>query len=166
MRRMREVTVTMPVEVAQAEGMAYSLWLPDGPPRGGVVILHGAASSKESHHDFCRLLVSGGFGALAFDQRGHGASPGPLGASAIDDIAAMATLLREQIGGPGAAIALRGSSMGGYLSLVAAARVQARAVIAVCPASDEGLRRGLHRGTLGFAADVPALDAVLGEHPV
>jgi fermentation-respiration switch protein FrsA (DUF1100 family) len=54
--------------------------------------------------------------------------------------------------------------MGGYLAIVAASAVGARAVVAICPASGEGLRRGLRAGTLRFDADVSALDAFLAEH--
>ncbi len=54
--------------------------------------------------------------------------------------------------------------MGGYLAIVAAPLAGARAVVAICPATAEGLRRGLRTEAFGFDADVPALDAVLAEH--
>jgi alpha-beta hydrolase superfamily lysophospholipase len=153
----------LPSEVDARDGLAYSLWLPDGgrPPPGGIVILHGAGSCKENHHDFARAARAAGFAALAFDQRGHGASPGPMGAGVIDEIAAMAALLRERIGDRDAPLALRGSSMGGYLAIVAAPAAKAGAVIAICPASGEGLRRGLVSGRFQFEADVAALEAML-----
>ena len=37
-------------------------------------------------------------------------------------------------------------------------------VIAICPATEEGLRRGLREGRFEMRADVDALDAWLGEH--
>ena len=37
-------------------------------------------------------------------------------------------------------------------------------MIAICPATEEGLRRGLRDGELEMRADVGALDAWLGEH--
>ncbi|MDQ6605125.1 MAG: lysophospholipase [Actinomycetota bacterium] len=161
--RMRTVTDALPAQIAQRDGLAYSLWLPDPgrPVRGGVVILHGAGSCKESHHDFARALLGAGFAALAFDQRGHGASDGPMDARVADDVASMAAVLREGIGDPGAPIALRGSSMGGLLAILAAARVDARAVVAICPASAAGLRRGIAAGRFGFAADIDALEGLL-----
>jgi uncharacterized protein len=61
-------------------------------------------------------------------------------------------------------IEVRGSSLGGYLAIVAAAASEAHAVVAICPASAEGLRRGLARGNLGFEADAQALDAFLEAH--
>jgi pimeloyl-ACP methyl ester carboxylesterase len=127
------------------------------------VILHGAGSCKESHHDFARALLPAGFAALAFDQRGHGASEAPMDARALADIAAMVSLLRDRIG-LDKPIALRGSSMGGYFALVAAEAVRADAVVAICPASAGGLRRGLAAGGLRFDADAEALDRLLSEH--
>jgi alpha-beta hydrolase superfamily lysophospholipase len=153
----------LPSETEVHHGLAYSLWLPDSgrPPLGGVVILHGAGSCKENHHDFARAAVAAGFAALAFDQRGHGASAGPMDARALEDIALMAALLRERMGDREAAVALRGSSMGGYLAITAAPLANARALVAICPASGEGLRRGLVSGAFQFDADVPALERML-----
>jgi pimeloyl-ACP methyl ester carboxylesterase len=129
-----------------------------------VVILHGAGSRKESHHDYARLVLGAGFGAIAFDQRGHGDSPGAMDGRVLDDIAAMAGRLREAAGDPSLPIAVRGSSMGGYLALVAAPLVRARAVVAICPASAGALRRGLQSGAFEFAADAPALEGMLERH--
>ena len=140
-------------------GLAYALFLPDGPPRGSVLILHGASSAKESHFDFARACRAHGFAALAFDARGHGESEGELGATVLDDLAAMAALLPA-----GAPLALRGSSMGGYLAIVGAERVGARAVVAICPAGAAMLRRGLENDAFEFRADALALDAFLAEH--
>jgi uncharacterized protein len=163
-RRMRTVSVARPAEMAIHDGLAYSLWLPAGEPKGAVVILHGAASCKESHHDFARFVLPAGFAAIAFDQRGHGASDGPMDGRALDDVASMASLLRERLGEPDAPLAVRGSSMGGCLAILAAPIVRARAVVAICPASVEGLRRALANGTLEFDVDVPSLDAMLARH--
>jgi len=163
---MRTIVPVLPAETGSADGLAYTLWLPDDdrPLKGGVVILHGAGSCKENHHDCARGLLATGFAALAYDQRGHGQSDGPMDARALDDVAAMAGLLRHRAGAQGLPVALRGSSMGGYLAIVAAPLSDARAVIAVCPASAEGLRRGLAAGRLGFAVDIRALDGLLAEH--
>src|ERR1035437_9860671 len=165
-RRMRTITPVLPTETGVRDGLAYSLWVPE--PKhaiaGGIVILHGAGSCKENHHDFARAALGAGFASLAFDQRGHGASEGPMDASVLDDVAAMAALLRSSTGGPDLPVALRGSSMGGYLAVLAAPGVSAQAIVAICPASAEGLRRGLAAGTLRFDAEVPALDSFLERH--
>ncbi len=163
---MRTVSAVLPMAAGSREGLAYTLWRPQGeaPARGGIVILHGAGSCKESHYDFARAAIALGLAALAFDQRGHGESAGPMDARALDDVVAMASLLREAIGDPAAPIALRGSSMGGYLAILAAQCAQASAVVAICPASPAGLRRGLAAGSLRFDADVEALEALLLAH--
>jgi pimeloyl-ACP methyl ester carboxylesterase len=164
-RRMRVIKPVLPTEVDKRDGLAYSLFAPaDGPISGGVVILHGAGSCKESHHDFARALLPVGLASIAFDQRGHGDSDGPMDGRAIADVAAIAALLRERCSNPELAVALRGSSMGGHLALVGAEACGARAVVAICPASTAGLRRGLAAGTLRFDADVPALDALLARY--
>jgi uncharacterized protein len=166
MPRARTVAPALPTEVATHHGLAYSLWLPAAgvPARGGVVILHGAGSCKESHHDFARAVLAAGFAAVAFDQRGHGASDGPMDGRAIEDIRSIGALLRARIGDPAAPVALRGSSMGGCFAILAAAPARASAVVAISPASTAGLRRGVAAGTLQFQADAPALDAFLAEH--
>ena len=165
MPRARPVTVELPTETGVHDGLAYSLWLPRTPASGGVVVLHGAGSCKENHHDFARAAIGSGLAAIAFDQRGHGESAGPMDGRAVDDIAHIADLLRERIGsGPNPPIALRGSSMGGYLALVSAAPARAAAVVAICPASAEGLGRGLTEGRFEFQADEPALHAFLATH--
>jgi alpha-beta hydrolase superfamily lysophospholipase len=162
--RLRTITPELPSEIGVHDGLAYSLWLPKQPARGGVVVLHGADSCKENHHDYARAALAAGLAAVAFDQRGHGDSEGPLDGRALEDVRAIATMLRARLGAPDAPLALRGSSMGGYLALVCAGPVSAAAVVAVCPASAAGLRRGLAERRFSFAADEPALDAFLSEH--
>src|SRR5207342_1277325 len=128
---MRHPTPDPPAEAGMRDGLAYTLWLPDEDPAGGVVILHGAGSCKENHQDFARAARSAGLAAVVFDQRGHGASGGALDHRALGDVATMASLL------PPGPVALRGSSMGGWMALCAAAGVDAAAVIAICPAPSE-----------------------------
>jgi pimeloyl-ACP methyl ester carboxylesterase len=163
MRRLRTVTVPPPAERGHHAGLAYSLWLADGARAtgGGVVILHGAGSSQESHYDFARAALAAGHGAIAFDQRGHGHSAGPMDGDPVADVLAIGALLRARLGDDLAPLALRGSSMGGCFALLAAEPLGAAAVVAICPASPAGLRRGLARGGLRFEADSEALDAFL-----
>jgi alpha-beta hydrolase superfamily lysophospholipase len=165
--RLRTVTPLLPAETGSLDGLAYTLWLPPSPQppaRAGVVVLHGADSCKESHNDFARAAVSSGLAAICFDQRGHGESTGPLGAGALEDVAAVGARLRHALGNAEAPLAVRGSSMGGYLAILSAPVLRAGAAVAICPASAEGLRRGLHEGRFGFVADMEALDAFLDAH--
>jgi pimeloyl-ACP methyl ester carboxylesterase len=136
-------------------GLAYLRVEGAAPPRGGVVILHGAGSRKENHLDFARLCADAGLAAIAFDQRGHGASEGALGAGALDDVAAIAGLL------PAGPLFVRGSSMGGFVALAAAQLVGARAVVAICPASGAQLLAGLRARLFDFRADVAGLERIL-----
>jgi alpha-beta hydrolase superfamily lysophospholipase len=158
------VTEALPSEIGRERGLAYSLWLPARPPSGGVIVLHGAGSCKESHHDYARVLIAAGFAALTFDQRGHGDSDGPMDDRVLDDVGALAALLRAASGQPELPLALRGSSMGGYVAILAAPAIGARAVVAICPAGAGSLRRGVHAGALRFDADVVRLDRFLAEH--
>ena len=164
-RLSRTVNPVRPADVGRHEGLAYTLWLPTGEraARGGVVILHGAGSCKESHHDFARRLIAAGLAAIAFDQRGHGESDGPMDGRVLDDVSSIAALLRARCSAPDLPLVLRGSSMGGCLALLAAPLVEPQAVVAICPASTEGLRRGLRSGRFGFEADAPTLDALFAE---
>ena len=127
-----------------------------------MVILHGAGSCKESHHDFARRLIAAGLAAIAFDQRGHGESDGPMDGRVLEDVASISDVLRSACDVPELPLALRGSSMGGCFALLAAPMVDAHAVVAIAPASPAGMRRALHAGTFQLNADVPALDAFLG----
>jgi len=150
---MRHPTPTSP-ELGTHDGLAYALFLPppEHEPDVGVVILHGAGSAKESHFDFARGCRADGMAALAYDARGHGASEGSFGPGAFDDVLAMAELL----GAHAPVIALRGSSMGAFQAIHAAAQRCGSicAVVAICPAPDDGLRMFLRSGhDLHFRCD-------------
>jgi alpha-beta hydrolase superfamily lysophospholipase len=165
MARLRTVTPVLPARIARHDGLAYALWIPEKRPvRAGVVILHGAGSSKESHYDYARALLPAGFAAVAFDQRGHGESDDRLDGRALADVAGIARVLREACEDPALPLVLRGSSMGGFMALAAARAIGASAVVAICPAPAAGLRRGLRSPDRRFEADVEALDALLAEY--
>ena len=154
-----EHPVPAPPQLGELDGLAYALFEPEGEPRAGVVILHGGGSAKESHFDFARGCRADGIVALAYDARGHGRSEGEFGPGALDDVLAMVELLR----GPTGAVALRGSSMGGFQAIHAAARDPSLcAVVAICPAPDDLLLRALRSGQpLDFRCDAPATEAWL-----
>ena len=65
---MRTVRAEPPVETGTTEGLAWARFAPaaavDAPPAGGVVVLHGADSSKEHHADFAQACAAGGLAAL------------------------------------------------------------------------------------------------------
>jgi pimeloyl-ACP methyl ester carboxylesterase len=134
-----------PPELGERDGLSYALFVPDGEPKGGVVILHGAGSAKESHYDFGRLCRSYDMAAVAYDARGHGRSAGEWGPTAPGDALAMCDLVREHA----PKVAIRGSSMGGFTAIHAAALdPSVAAVVAICPAPAQLLLRGLRAGRL------------------
>jgi uncharacterized protein len=151
-----EHPVPAPPELGEHDGLAHALFLPEGEPRAGVVILHGAGSAKESHFDFARGCRAEGIAALAYDARGHGRSHGRFGPGAVDDALAMVALLRGHV----EQVALRGSSMGGFQAIHAAARDPSLCgVVAICPAPEDLLLRMLRSDEpLRFDCDVPATE--------
>ena len=151
------------------QGRPYWLWLPSGDgPWPGMLIIHGAGSRKENHGDFARLCAAGGWAALSYDQRGHGDSTDEMGPKALADVGRMARFLGAVDGVDRARICARGSSMGGFMAIHAAATSEAvRGVIAICPAGEEDLLRGLRDDDLDFRAGPEAraaLAAWLEEH--
>jgi alpha-beta hydrolase superfamily lysophospholipase len=144
-------------ELGTRDGLAYALFLPEEAPIAGVVICHGAGSAKESHFDFARTARDRGLAALAYDAHGHGRSEGALGPGLVGDALGMCDLMREHA----PEVALRGSSLGGFTAIMAAAASNGgvRAVVALCPAPGDLLARGLRAETLdGFRADVERLE--------
>lgn len=144
-----------------AFSLAHAIDRPEGAAWGGLVILHGAGSRKENHADMARAAAAAGLVAVRFDMRGHGETGGLLDGRAVEDVAGAAALVPA-----GLRVFLRGSSMGGYLALVAARAAGAAAVVAICPASAPLLARGLRTGELEVAADTAALQAFLADHPL
>ncbi len=145
------------------------LWLPDSPPPWpAMVIVHGAGSRKENHGDFGRACAASGWAALGFDQRGHGASVDGMSPAALGDVGKMARFLAGVEGVDAARVCVRGSSMGGFMAIQAAATSEAVAgAIAICPAGADHLIRGLRSGSLEMRLDPGAegsLEAWLAEH--
>jgi uncharacterized protein len=152
-------------------GLAYALWLPNAPVgqearAPGMLILHGAGSRKENHADFARLCASRGWAALSFDARGHGETGGELSGDAVEDVVEMARYLAATDGVDRRRVAVRGSSLGGFLAIQAAAAApEITAVIAICPAGEDDLARGLRSGRLDMRVSDPvALEAWLLAH--
>jgi uncharacterized protein len=161
--------VTAPSQLGVHEGRPYMLWLPDTPPPWrAMVVLHGAGSRKENHGDFGRACASSGWAALAYDQRGHGEADDGMSPEALADVGRMARFLAAVEGVDKARVCVRGSSMGGFMAIQAAATSDAIvAAIAICPAGAQHLTRGLQAGELRMRIDpagASALAAWLAEH--
>ncbi|MBM3664483.1 MAG: abhydrolase domain-containing 18 [Actinobacteria bacterium] len=107
----------------------------------GVVVLHGFGSRKENHLDFAGRVADAGMWAVVPDLRGHGETGGPMDEGMIGDVLACLDHLESRGAGP---LGLRGSSMGGFLSLIAAPmHPRVGALVALCPAQQEPLARRL-----------------------
>ncbi|HYX11979.1 MAG TPA: alpha/beta fold hydrolase, partial [Candidatus Acidoferrum sp.] len=114
--------VSRPSDMGIHEGRPYLLWLPETPPPWrAMLILHGAGSQKENHGDFGRACAASGWAAIAYDQRGHGESPDLMSAEALADVGRMARLLSDVDGVDRSRVCVRGSSMGGFMAIQAAA---------------------------------------------
>lgn len=151
------------------EGRPYWLWLPKSEGTWpGMVILHGAGSRKENHGDFARMCAAGGWAAIAYDQRGHGEAADEMGPTALGDVVKMARFLASHDRVDPRRVCVRGSSMGGFWAIHAAATSEAIAgAIAICPAGERHLRRMLAGKQLDFRISErsrEALAAWLGEH--
>ena len=129
-----------PITVPSRDGLPLAALLLQGAPGApGVVMLHGAGSRKENHLDFAERLADAGMWALVPDLRGHGETGGQMDAGMPGDVLACLDDLHARGAGR---LGLRGSSMGGFLSLVAAPQHPGvRAVVAICPARPESLAR-------------------------
>jgi uncharacterized protein len=136
-----------PDSAGKQDGLAYNLWLAKDNGAPGVVIVHGAGSRKENHADFARVAVAAGWGALAFDLPGHGESENEMSGDAVGAVIRMVRMLAEQPEIDPHRVAVRGSSLGGFLAIQAAAETKEIAgVIAICPADEKDLVRGVRRG--------------------
>src|SRR4051794_41454508 len=107
-RTIRTIEVAEPHDAGTIDGLAYALSRPEGPAEGGVVVCHGASSQKENHLDFARACLAHGMAAVAFDQRGHGATGGMLDGRPLQDGPTIAGPL------PPGPVGLRGASTGGW----------------------------------------------------
>ena len=137
------------------------MWMPSGERIGGVVVLHGSGSCKENQYDVAREFAAAGIAAVCFDQRGHGTSDGPMDERILTDVATIAELL------PAGPLALRGSSMGGWIALAAADLCNADVIVAICPATADQLAYGITSDRVDFNADSEAICTVLnaGDQP-
>jgi len=133
-----------------------------------MVILHGAGSRKENHGDFARMCAAGGWAAISYDQRGHGDSADEMSPAALGDVAKMARFLASHERVDATRICVRGSSMGGFWAIHAAATSSSIAgAITICPAGEEHLRRMLAAKKLDFRLSESSRDSLaawLSEH--
>jgi alpha-beta hydrolase superfamily lysophospholipase len=103
----------------------WQAWEPDGPVRGAVVIVHGAAEHGGRYAYVAERLAAEGYAAYALDHRGHGRSDGPRAMierldRLVDDLGLFLTRVREDHGGRRPFLV--GHSLGGAVALTYAMR--------------------------------------------
>ena len=146
-----------PNATGREDGLAWARFEPEGTPTGGVLILHGAGSQKENHYEIAREMTASGLAAICFDQRGHGESDGPMDGRIVSDAVTIASLFDHL------PVGIRGSSMGGWVTLASAEEIGAKALVPICPTTAAQLTLGAEAGYFQFEADVPALVNRLAE---
>jgi alpha-beta hydrolase superfamily lysophospholipase len=91
---------------------------PSGDARGTIVIVHGLGEHIGRYAHVAASLNQRGWRVVGYDQRGHGASPGPRGGlghgdDLLRDLAQVVDTLRAESGGP---LVLLGHSLGGLVA--------------------------------------------------
>lgn len=110
---------------ADGTGVATYTWLPEQTrPRAFVQIAHGAAEHALRYDRFARHLTAHGYGVVASDHRGHGATAQYTGGygvagddawrSVVDDLKAVGDQVRDLY--PGTPVLLLGHSLGSMLA--------------------------------------------------
>ena len=153
-------------------GATALLEMPDGQPlrlhdwplpqaRGGVLLVHGLGEHAGRYGDLARWFNAHGYAARAWDQRGHGESPGPRGVlSHPDDLLAdLAVVHADYARTLGAAPLLLGHSMGGLVALRAVLdeRITPQALVLSSPALRSHASPGLRRLAATLARLAPNL---------
>lgn len=110
-------------------------------PRAALINLHGLGDHGGLYPMVADALVPRGFAVHAYDQRGHGRSPGQRGyvrrwSDYTDDLARFVALVRSEENAP---VFVMGNSLGGLVALdyVEQAAEQPAGIIAVAPALGE-----------------------------
>jgi uncharacterized protein len=86
------------VTLQTEDGVALQAWYRPGTNGRAIILAHGAGASRESLRPYADLLARHGYGVLAVDLRGHGASEGNtnrLGWQGTRDIGAAVNFLAK-----------------------------------------------------------------------
>lgn len=151
---MKQEAVFFPSPAGRLAGVIHH---PCGDSRGCVITCHGLLSSKDSDK-FTTLgeyFAEEGLTVLRFDFSGCGESEGSFEDTTItqryEDLIAALTFMQSRLPSDAQSIGLLGSSMGGYVSLLAASRYEAvTAVVAwATPFDFEDLHEAINLPTAG-----------------
>lgn len=114
------------VELSEGGRRYRRAWLPDE-PRRVLVLVHGFAEHTGRYDEMAMHFAGHGFAVHAYDQAGHGRSPGPRGhvdrfERLVDELDRFLELVGEDH--PGLPRVLVGHSMGGLVAAATAAHRQ------------------------------------------
>jgi acylglycerol lipase len=110
---------------ADGTRLFWQAWLPDAPPAGVVVVVHGAGEHGGRYDFVGERLTDAGFATYAMDHRGHGRSDGPRAfIDRLDRLVEDLRLFLERVGDehPDATPFLIGHSLGGAVAATYALR--------------------------------------------
>jgi acylglycerol lipase len=106
----------------------WQSWLPDGPARAVVVIVHGFGEHSDRYDHVAQALTADGISVYAGDHRGHGRSQGTRAvvdvADVVADVDQLVTLAAQAW--PQAPVFMLGHSLGGMIAVQYALSHQAR----------------------------------------
>jgi dipeptidyl aminopeptidase/acylaminoacyl peptidase len=108
-----------------------------------LIVGHGAGSNRRRHAGFAAAACAAGMVVMTIDFRGHGESTGELDGPLELDVLAAVAILRSHPLVDWNRVCYRGSSMGGFYGLRAAADVGFAALALLCPADERVLLPGL-----------------------
>jgi acylglycerol lipase len=110
---------------ADGTRLFWQAWLPEEPPAGVVVVVHGAGEHGGRYGYVAERLAAAGFATYAMDHRGHGRSDGPRAfIDRLDRLVEDMRLFLKRVGDehPDATPFLIGHSLGGAVAATYALR--------------------------------------------
>ena len=103
-----------------------------------ILFIHGWASKRERNYQYAKSLAKLGYISFLFDMRGHGDSEGNIHTATtkefLDDVLAAYDYLVNVVGVDKESIVVVGSSFGGYLAALLAARRNVKRLVLRVPA--------------------------------
>lgn len=145
------------------DGIKLAGWYVPSGNRAAIVLVHGTNSDRSSLLDETRILVGAGFGVLAFDLPGQGASEGHTRwgrgerlavSAAVDWLTTRTDVDPNRIGG-------FGLSLGGYILAQAAVdEPRLRSIVLSATPTDVVEETRLASGRWGLLSELPAVWAL------
>jgi dipeptidyl aminopeptidase/acylaminoacyl peptidase len=140
-------------------GLTLAGWVAPSRNRAAIVLVHGTNTERSSVLNEARILSAAGFGILAYDLPGQGASTGQTrwGANERQSISSAVDWLLTRPDVDPARIGAMGISMGGYiLTQAASADSRIRSVVLSAPPTDVDVQTRYASNYWGALSEIPA----------